>query len=123
MSKYLGTLSRLVLADLDVFQALVESSSQRMGGTPDQLMVLIVRSWIDYYDNIGSAKHRKLSALSLARLIHTSNATILSFIPEFIPIWLGVLAETEESAEGEYVDFNVLLCDCVESVKANGRLW
>lgn len=101
VSKYLGTLSRLVLASRDSFLLLVQSTSSRLGCLPQQLLALILRSWIDYHDNIGSAKHRKLAALSLAYLIQTTDETVLAHLPEFIPIWLGVLAETEETPEGE----------------------
>lgn len=90
-----------MLASRETFHLLVQSTASKVGCPPEQILTLILRSWIDYHDNIGSAKHRKLAALSLAYLIQTTDETVLRHLPEFIPIWLGVLAETEETPEGE----------------------
>ena len=40
----------------------------------------------------------------MAQLISTTDQVVLRRLPELIPIWLSVLAETEESQDGEYVE-------------------
>ena len=44
---------------------------------------------------------RKLTALALAHLVPTTRTVILDRLPEMISVWTSVLAETEESENGE----------------------
>lgn len=52
-------------------------------------------------DNMSQGGQRKIVALALAELVVTNNPVVLSRLPDLVALWSGVLAQTEETQEGE----------------------
>jgi hypothetical protein len=117
LSKYLCSLSRVVVADTQGFHALITSTAAKLSTSRESLLSVLMDAWVDLVrflcfmkrsayeraknDNIGSARHRKLVAIALSHLCVTSDPLVLSRLPVFIPMWCSVLAETEETDDGE----------------------
>lgn len=53
------------------------------------------------FDNFSQARERKVVALALASLINTTKTVILERFSDIVNIWTSVLAETEETQDGE----------------------
>lgn len=52
---------------------------------------------------MSQGRQRKLAALALAYLVPTANPVILSRLSDLVALWSSVLAQTEETDQGEYV--------------------
>ena len=52
-------------------------------------------------DNLSQGGQRKIVALALAELVVTTNPIMLSQLGDLVALWSGVLAQTEETVEGE----------------------
>ena len=52
-------------------------------------------------DNMSQGGQRKIVALAVAELVVTNNPIVLSRLPDLVALWSGVLAQTEETQEGE----------------------
>ncbi|KAK4702500.1 importin-11, partial [Phenoliferia sp. Uapishka_3] len=97
----LCTTSRIVLADPDTFDQLVQASSARMGCSPEDLTRALATQWIDRLDNMAQPSQRKLTALALGSLLPSARPVVLERLPEVVSLWSSVLAETEENEGGD----------------------
>lgn len=52
---------------------------------------------------MSQGRQRKLAALALAYLVPTTNPVILGRLSDLVALWSSVLAQTEESDQGECV--------------------
>ncbi|GAA5889895.1 hypothetical protein JCM5296_003642 [Sporobolomyces johnsonii] len=101
VTKYLCSISRIIAASPDTFHQLVQATAARTGSSADEILGVVVNQFIERLDNLSQGGQRKLVALALAYLIPTTNAVILSRLPDLVVLWSGVLAQTEETQEGD----------------------
>lgn len=69
-----------------------------MGRTQPQQLTSIPSCQMD---NLSQGGQRKIVALALAELVVTTNPIVLSQLGDLVALWSGVLAQTEETVEGE----------------------
>ncbi|KAM0793458.1 hypothetical protein ACM66B_000901 [Microbotryomycetes sp. NB124-2] len=101
VTRYLATVSRLLLAGSDVFLHLVDSAAAKTGSSSDDILTRLVTVWSDRLDNMSKAGHRKLAALALAHLVRSARPAVLGRLPEIVSLWTSVLAETQETDDGD----------------------
>ncbi|GAA6004411.1 hypothetical protein JCM10207_000715 [Rhodosporidiobolus poonsookiae] len=101
VTKYLCSITRIILASPETFHQLLAATAARTGTTADQILDLIVTQFVDRLDNMSQGGQRKLIALALAYLAPTTNPVILSRLPDLVSLWSSVLAQTEESDSGD----------------------
>ncbi|CEQ38881.1 SPOSA6832_00361, partial [Sporobolomyces salmonicolor] len=85
----------------DTFHQLVQATATRTGSSADEILGVVVNQFIERVDNFSQGGQRKLIALALAYLVPTTSAVILSRLPDLVSVWSGVLAQTEETQEGD----------------------
>ncbi|BGP28678.1 hypothetical protein JCM10296v2_000414 [Rhodotorula toruloides] len=101
VSKYLCSISRIVLASPEAFHTLVAATASRLNATPDQILELVMTQFIERLDNLSQGAQRKLVAVTLAHLVATVNPVILGRMADLVSLWSSVLAQTEESESGD----------------------
>ncbi|PRQ76874.1 Armadillo-type fold [Rhodotorula toruloides] len=101
VSKYLCSISRIILASPEAFHTLVAATASRLNATPDQILELVMTQFIERLDNLSQGAQRKLVALALAQLVATVNPVILGRMADLVSLWSSVLAQTEESESGD----------------------
>ncbi|GAA5972295.1 hypothetical protein JCM11641_002396 [Rhodosporidiobolus odoratus] len=101
ITKYLCSITRIVLAGPETLHQLLAATSARTGSTADQLLDLILTQVADRLDNMSQGGQRKLAALAFAYLVPTTNPAILNRMPDFVSLWSSVLAQTEETESGD----------------------
>ncbi|TKA55315.1 hypothetical protein B0A53_02239 [Rhodotorula sp. CCFEE 5036] len=101
ITKYLASLTRIILASPDTFHQLVATTASRTGTSPDAILDTIVTQYVDRLDNMSQGRQRKLAALALAYLVPTTNTVILGRLSDLVALWSSVLAQTEESDQGD----------------------
>ncbi|BGP21505.1 hypothetical protein JCM10295v2_000380 [Rhodotorula toruloides] len=101
VSKYLCSISRIILASPETFYTLVAATASRLNATPEQILELVVTHFIERLDNLSQGAQRKLIALALAHLVATVNPVILGRMADLVSLWSSVLAQTEESESGD----------------------
>ena len=117
----LCSVARIILASPSVFHSLLTSTSIRLQTSSDSLLSLILNQFIErvstplsshpshqeltkrviQLDNMSQGGQRKIVALAVAELVVTNNPIVLSRLPDLVALWSGVLAQTEETQEGE----------------------
>ncbi|GAA5872418.1 hypothetical protein JCM16303_004510 [Sporobolomyces ruberrimus] len=100
-TKYLCSIARIILASSETFHQLVASTAARTNTPPDHLLSIILNQFVDRLDNMSQGGQRKLVALALAELVATTNPIVLSRLADLVALWSGVLAQTEETQEGD----------------------
>ncbi|KAM0755992.1 ARM repeat-containing protein [Meredithblackwellia eburnea MCA 4105] len=101
-TKYLCTLARILLAGPSTFEQLIQATAVKLGSaSPAHIFDALVNLWIERVDNMAQASQRKLTALALAQLLPSTQCDILSRLQDLTSVWSGVLAETEENADGD----------------------
>ncbi|KAJ8297055.1 Importin-11 [Rhodotorula toruloides] len=101
VSKYLCSISRIILASPETFHTLVAATASRLSATPDQIVELVMTQFIERLDNLSQGAQRKLVALALAHLVAAANPVILGRMADLVSLWSSVLAQTEESESGD----------------------
>jgi hypothetical protein len=101
-TKYLVTISRIILSDSSTtFHQLLISTGTRTQTSSDVLLSIVLDQLIERCDNLSSGGQRKIVALALGELIVTKNPNVLSRLGDLVALWSGVLAQTEETEQGE----------------------
>ncbi|GAA5831223.1 hypothetical protein JCM3766R1_002972 [Sporobolomyces carnicolor] len=100
-TKYLCSIARIILSSPEAFHQLVTSTASRTNTSSDHLLSLLLRQFIDRMDNLSQGGQRKIVALALAELVVTTNPIVLSQLGDLVALWSGVLAQTEETVEGD----------------------
>ncbi|POY71320.1 hypothetical protein BMF94_5632 [Rhodotorula taiwanensis] len=101
VTKYLSSLARIILASPDTFHQLVAAAASRSGASADAILDTIITQYVDRLDNMSQGRQRKLAALALAYLVPTTSPTMLGRLSDFIALWSSVLAQTEETEQGD----------------------
>ncbi|BGP12651.1 hypothetical protein JCM10213v2_000568 [Rhodosporidiobolus nylandii] len=101
ITKYLCSITRIVLAGPETFHQLVAATASRTGSSADQILELIVTQFVERLDNMSQGGQRKLAALALAYLVPSTNPVILGRLPDLVSLWSSVLAQTEETDSGD----------------------
>ncbi|GAA5991993.1 hypothetical protein JCM10908_000686 [Rhodotorula pacifica] len=101
VTKYLASLTRIILASSDTFHQLVAATSARTGTSTDAILDTIITQYVDRLDNMSQGRQRKLAALALAYLVPTTNPVILGRLSDLVALWSSVLAQTEETDQGD----------------------
>ncbi|KAI5481425.1 hypothetical protein MNV49_004181 [Pseudohyphozyma bogoriensis] len=127
VSRYLCTLSRIVIAGPETFHQLVEATAARMQVTSDDVLDIILYQYLDKIDNMSQAAHRKLTALALAYLLPTTRPLILTRLGELLSIWSSVMSETQENETGdaelyedEYQETDYDFAETLETTRRQG---
>ncbi|ORY75687.1 armadillo-type protein [Leucosporidium creatinivorum] len=107
VTKYLCSVARIVLAGPETFLQLVEAAAVRTGSSSDNILALLLSSWIDRLDNMSQGGQRKLVALALAHLIATTRSVVLERLPDLVSTWSSALAQTEETESGDAELYNI----------------
>ncbi|GAA5896429.1 karyopherin KAP120 [Sporobolomyces salmoneus] len=100
-TKYLCSIARIILSSPETFHHLVASTASRTNTSSDHLLGIILNQFIDRLDNMSQGGQRKIVALALAELVVTTNPIVLSRLGDLVASWSGVLAQTEETLEGD----------------------
>ncbi|GAA6025975.1 hypothetical protein JCM11491_006406 [Sporobolomyces phaffii] len=108
VTKYLSTLARIVLSSATSFHLLVAATSRQTHTPPDGILAVVVDQFVDRVDNVSQGGQRKLVALALAELLTSSASSsdsesrvVLTRLGALVSLWSGVLAQTEETQEGD----------------------
>ncbi|KAL3447952.1 armadillo-type protein [Aspergillus insuetus] len=116
---YLSILARLALAHPKLFvsgiaAAAGESSISRNNNNNDpqeDLLTWLLTEWFAHYDNIGTAKQKKLHALALTQLLtlngpNTQPPTyLLNHLQSYLNVWTDIITELAEgTTEGDPSD-------------------
>ncbi|KAL2822550.1 armadillo-type protein [Aspergillus granulosus] len=114
---YFSVLARLALAYPKLFvsgvtAAVGESSIHRTNNDPqEEVLTWLLTEWFAHYDNIGTAKQKKLHALALTQLLtlngpNTQPPTyILSHLQSYLNVWTDIMTELAEgTTEGDPSD-------------------
>ncbi|GAA5866359.1 hypothetical protein JCM3774_006631 [Rhodotorula dairenensis] len=101
VTKYLASLTRIILASPDTFHQLVVSTGARTDTPSDAIIEMVITQYVDRLDNMSQGRQRKLAALALAYLVPTSNPVILGRLSDLVALWSSVLAQTEETDQGD----------------------
>ncbi|GAA6036573.1 hypothetical protein JCM8097_001232 [Rhodosporidiobolus ruineniae] len=107
VTKYLCSITRIILADPAAFHQLVAATAARTGSSADQILDLIITQFVDRLDNMSQSGQRKLAALALAHLVPTTNPVVLGRLADLVSLWSSVLALTEETETGDAELYNV----------------
>lgn len=106
----ISLLSRLALASPPAFLALLRSAALKLGhSTPSECAAHVVtpllKQWCKLFENMSSARRRKVTALGLAALLQaadpTVDADVLEQVPEMISIWTDMMGEINDRGETE----------------------
>ncbi|GAA6061030.1 hypothetical protein JCM10212_004604 [Sporobolomyces blumeae] len=100
-TKYLCSISRIILASTETFRLLIASAAGRRESSPDEVLSLVLEQFIERLDNMSSGGQRKLVALALANLVTTTDTVVLSRLADLVALWSGVMAQTEETDNGD----------------------
>ncbi|GAA5891120.1 hypothetical protein JCM6882_006430 [Rhodosporidiobolus microsporus] len=107
ITKYLCSITRVVLAGPEAFHQLLAATASRTGSTADQLLDLIITQFTERLDNMSQGGQRKLAALALAYLVPTTSHAVLNRLPDLVSLWSSVLALTEETDSGDAELYNI----------------
>ncbi|GAA5826975.1 hypothetical protein JCM11251_002187 [Rhodosporidiobolus azoricus] len=107
ITKYLCSVTRIILASPDAFHQLLAATATRTGSTAEQLLELILTQFVERLDNMSQGGQRKLAALAMAYLVTSTNPVILNRLPDIVSLWTSVLAQTEETESGDAELYNI----------------
>ncbi|KAH7931251.1 ARM repeat-containing protein [Leucogyrophana mollusca] len=91
-------MSRIVLADCQMFLQLVSAAAQAKNVPEASLFEIILDQWWRQFDHMSEPRYRKLVSLGMASLVSTGRPEVLERIPnEISNMWIDVLYEIKES--------------------------
>ncbi|GAA5940300.1 karyopherin KAP120 [Sporobolomyces koalae] len=108
ITKYLGSIARIILSSPETFHQMLASTGARTNTSSDHLLGLVINQFVERLDNMSQAGQRKVVALALANLTATTNPVVLSRLSDLVALWSGVLAQTEETQEGDAELYHVV---------------
>lgn len=100
-------------APAGAFSSLIHNSAAQLGhgDVGGSVWTPLVRTWCRRFENMSSARRRKMTALGLASLLRAAgpaDVAILQALPEMVAVWSEALGEIRENEQGECVPSSYL---------------
>ncbi|KAF8076536.1 armadillo-type protein [Lyophyllum atratum] len=90
-------LSRIVMADRQMFLQLVSATASSLNQKESYLYDSMLDQWFGKLDNMSEPRHRKLTAMGIGSLVSTGRPEVLQRLPvEIFNLWIDVFYEIKE---------------------------
>ncbi|RDB22808.1 Importin-11 [Hypsizygus marmoreus] len=98
LTEHIYFLSRVVMADRQMFMQLMAATASARNLKESYLYDGILDQWHAKFDNMSEPRHRKLTAMGIAALVSTGRPEVLQRLPvEIFNLWIDVFYEIKEA--------------------------
>ncbi|KAJ7590824.1 armadillo-type protein [Mycena floridula] len=101
LTEHILLLSRIVLADREIFLRLIAATASAQGVSENTLYTGLLDQWWGKFDNMSEPRARKLCAMGMAALVSTGRPEVLERLSgEIFNMWMDVFGEIKEAQVG-----------------------
>ncbi|GLB33947.1 putative ARM repeat-containing protein [Lyophyllum shimeji] len=98
LSEQVLFLSRVAMADRQMFLQLISATASSLNQKESYLYDNMLDQWFGKFDNMSEPRHRKLTAMGIGPLVSTGRPEILQRLPvEIFNLWIDVFYEIKEA--------------------------
>lgn len=114
---YFSVLARIGIASPRILIEAVAS----VGGSLEPTLDWLLEEWFSHVENMGDPPNRKLTCLTLTRLLELGQPWILGRLQSLMAVWTDVVRELTDEDEDKSKEYVTTLDQTVEKPHANQR--